>query len=378
MSGSTPLILTTLSSLFFAGTLLALLRNVKGPLTLHLDATETHTARLGTVWTLFLVPMMLVGGHLIDKWGAQTVLIAGVLSAALGLSALVKSRTPRAAVTPVLLLSAGTAALLLAGVALLPRALYPRSEVASASVGSVFFALGMLLAPTLTGWLERRCGFRGGLLYLGLACLTPALCGAFLTSSDVAPAQASHDLDEVLRQPALWLAGVALFLYLPLEKALRVWTNGYLKDVGVTPRMTSVWLAVLWLLFLGARLLTGVMVPPTDEAWWIVLLAGLTAVCLGNLVGTYGPTGGGLGLLLLSVCLAPIFPALLGLVLRLFPGDAGTACGVMFAVATAGNAVLPSLLSPASERHAPRTAMRLSLGFTLPLAALGLVLALRH
>jgi len=91
-----------------------------------------------------------------------------------------------------------------------------------------------------------------------------------------------------------------------------------------------------------------------------VLLAGLTTVCLGNLVGNYGRTGGGLGLLLLGVCLAPIFPALLGLLLRLFPGDAGTACGIVFGVATAGNAVLPSLLSPASERlaRAPRCAWR--------------------
>jgi hypothetical protein len=82
--------------------------------------------------------------------------------------------------------------------------------------------------------------------------------------------------------------------------------------------------------------------------------------------------------LLLAVCLAPILPALLALVLRLFPGDAGAACGVVFAVGTAGSAVLPSLLNPASERHAPRTAMRLALGFTLPLAAVALVLALRH
>ncbi|HYT89201.1 MAG TPA: MFS transporter [Gemmataceae bacterium] len=377
MSGSTPLILATLSSLFFAGTLLALLRSVKGPLAMHLDATATQTARLGTVFTLFLVPMMLVGGLLIDKWGAQPVLIAGALSAGLGLSGLAKSRAPRAAVPGVLLLSAGAAALLLAGFTLLPRALPLRTEIASASVGSVCFALGVLLAPTLTGWLERRSGFRGGLLYLALTCLTPAVFAAVLSTSDLATPPA-HGVDWVLHQPALWLAAAALFLYLPLDRALGVWANGYLKDVGITARMAIVWLGMLWLLFLGSRILAGALIPRTDEAWWIVFLAGFTTVCLGNLVGNYGPTGGGLGLLLLGACLAPIFPALLGLVLRLFSGDAGTACGVVFAVAIAGNAILPSLLSPASERHAPRTAMRLSLGFTLPLAAAGLVLALWH
>jgi len=144
----------------------------------------------------------------------------------------VKSRTPRAATTAVLLLSAGAAALLLAGFTLLPRALYPRREVASASVGSVFFALGVLLGPTLTGWLERRCGFRGGLLYLALACLIPAVFGAVVSTSDVAVPQAGSGFDQVVRHPALWLAALALFLYLPLEHALGIWANGYLKDVG--------------------------------------------------------------------------------------------------------------------------------------------------
>ena len=84
------------------------------------------------------------------------------------------------AVTPVLLLSAGAAALLLAGFTSLPRALYPRSEVASASVGGVFFgqlrgsvgsndflylqSLVVLLMVTIGGILTVSGAFLGGML----------------------------------------------------------------------------------------------------------------------------------------------------------------------------------------------------------------------
>jgi hypothetical protein len=98
-------------------------------------------------------------------------------------------------------------------------------------------------------------------------------------------------------------------------------------------------------------------------------------VCLGNLIGTYRAVAGGLTLVLIAVSLAPLLPTVLGLVLRSYPEEAGSACGLLMAAGTAG-VLIPSLLHPASERHGPRTAMRLSLGFTLVLIGLGLVLVL--
>jgi fucose permease len=376
MNGSTPLIVAALSSLFFAGTLLALLRSVQGPLTRHLETTAPQTARLGTVFTVFLVPMMLVAGLLVDKWGAQAVLIVGASAAALGLSALARSATPWAAVTGVLLLAGGTAGLTVAGFTVLPQALYPRSAVASASVGSSCFALGVLLAPIVGGRFERGWGFRTGLLCLALVCLTPAVFAAAISSGELANPQPAADRGSLLHHPGLWCAALAMLLYQPLEEALGSWFSGYLKDVGVPEQTATVWLGLCWVVFLGMRLLSGAAIRPGFEPWWILLLALTTAVCLGNLVGSYRPTGSGLGLLLLAACIAPVFPALIGLVLRWFPADAGSACGFVFAVGTAGRVVVPSLLSPSSTRHAPRTAMWLSRGFTLPLAAAGLVLAL--
>jgi hypothetical protein len=105
---------------------------------------------------------------------------------------------------------------------------------------------------------------------------------------------------------------------------------------------------------------------------FLILFAG---VCLGNLIGTYRSGAGGLTLVLIAMSLAPVFPTILGLVLRSYPNEAGSACGLLMAASTAG-VLIPSLLHPASERHGPRTAMRLALGFTLVLIGLGLGLVL--
>jgi fucose permease len=149
-----------------------------------------------------------------------------------------------------------------------------------------------------------------------------------------------------------------------------------LKELHVPERQITLWVGGLWLAFLGARLLTGLVIRPGYEAWLVLFLIMLAGVTLGNLIGNDRPTAAGWALLLTAACLAPVFPTVLGLVLRTFPGDPGTACGALMAANTLGVLLVPSLLHPASERHGPRTAMRLSLGFTLVLVGIAVVLAL--
>src|SRR5262249_4614057 len=151
----------------------------------HLGTTEGRIQRLRAAFSLLLVPMMLVAGLLIDKWGLQPVLIGGSLLAGLGITALEPSRTDRSALPGVLLSAAGAAALPTTSLVLLPRAFAPRNVTAAANLGCIFLALGVLLTPGLMGWLTRRCGFRRGLILLALACLTPAACGLVLAGSEL-------------------------------------------------------------------------------------------------------------------------------------------------------------------------------------------------
>jgi fucose permease len=376
MTGSTSLLITTLSSAFFAGVLLELLRNLAGPLAEHLGTTDGRIQRLRAAFSLFLIPMMLVTGLLIDKWGLQPVLIGGSLLAGLGITSLEPSRTNRSALPGVLLTAAAAAALTTASLVLMPRAFAPTNVTAAANLGCIALALGVLLTPGLMNWLTRHCGFRRGLLLLALAGLIPAACGLVLAGSELETAHAAAGSVSILRHPALWLAAGILFLYQPLQEALGGLARRSLKELHVPERSITLWVGGLWLAFLAARLLTGLVIRPGYEAWLVLFLIMLAGVTLGNLIGNDRPTGGGLALLLMAACLAPVFPTVLGLVLRTFPGEAGSACGVLMAADTLGVLVFPSLVHPASERHGPRMAMRLALGFTLVLVCVALVLAL--
>jgi fucose permease len=375
MNGSTSLFATALSGTFFAGVLLALLRNLKGPLAAHLSTTEGRIGRLRAAFTLLLVPMMLVSGWLIDKWGPQTVLVAGSLLAGLGISLLDSSRTDRSALPGVLLTAGGAAGLTVASLVLLPQAFAPRNPIAALNLGCVALALGVLLTPGAIRWLTRHMSFRRALLILALSCLIPAACGMVIPSSELEAPRVAGRFADRLGPFGLWLAAGMLALYQPLEEALGWTTRSFFKEVKTPERTGTLWLALIWLGFLGGRLLTGLLVRPGYEDWLVLFLIMLAAVCLGNLIGTYQSGAGGVTLLLLGMALAPVFPTLLGLVLTSFPASAGSACGLLLAANTSG-VLLPSLLHPASERHGPRTSMRLALGFALVLFGLAIVLVL--
>ena len=80
---------TTLSSAFLSGLLLALPANAAGPLSAHLGLTHAAARRLRFLFLLALIPLMLVAGQVIDKWEGGDVLhealILGLLLAATGL-----------------------------------------------------------------------------------------------------------------------------------------------------------------------------------------------------------------------------------------------------------------------------------------------------
>ena len=96
MDGTPLLLTTTVTGAFVVGMLLALLGSIKLPLAQRLGIDETRVGLLLSALTLALIPMMLVSGLLIDKWGAEGVLTGGCLLAAVGIGCLEWSRSFRA------------------------------------------------------------------------------------------------------------------------------------------------------------------------------------------------------------------------------------------------------------------------------------------
>jgi hypothetical protein len=376
------MLVTTLTSALVAGVLWRLAYGLKLPLAERLEVTEKHLRGLAATATLMLIPMLLVGGLLIDSWGISGVLMAGSLFAALGLTCLIVSQSVLHAFGSVLLIAMGGAWVATASVVLMPAAFFAGSPTASTNLGFVVLGLGMLLAPALAEALPRKLGFRRSFALLALACLLAGFLGTFTPRSEMALPSAGGDLHQVLEHPFLWLAALSLFLARPLEEALSARIGPYLTELGYPERAARTWWGGYCVAFLSMRLVTayliviGALLWPEAEPWWIWMLVLIVAITLGNLVGSYSPAPAGLGVLLTGACLGPLTPELAGLMLQRFPEHPGAALGALLAVGTAGELLLGLPLHAYAQSRSARQSLRVLTGLALLLTASLLVLGL--
>ncbi|HEX5273324.1 MAG TPA: MFS transporter [Gemmataceae bacterium] len=379
MGGLSSLAAVTCTAAFVFGMLLALPGAVKLKLAERLGLGEGRVGGLLAALNLALMPMMLLSGLLIDALGVRLVLIAGSLLAAVAVFSLALRRNYLAALACVLVLGAGSACLSAASVVLMPLAFGLEGHLAaSLNLGYVFVALGALMTPTLTDLLLRTLDFRKAVGVLALFCLVPAATALLPIGGGAAPPQAGELID-VLGNFQVLLAGIAFLFYAPLEFAVSTWGSTYLTaDQGYEESRAAWVMSFFWLAFLVGRLLATLLfhslrVDTTAAAWVIFLLAIASAAMMGNLAGAGKPRSAAWGIVLLGLALGPIFPTLVAYALHAAPNGAhGTAYGAVFAIGSAGSALLAPLLGLLMRGKSVMRALRL----LAPVALLLVVVAL--
>jgi hypothetical protein len=289
------------------------------------------------------------------------------------------SRSLAQALAPIFLIGGAGACLGIGSFILMPRAFFPGSPVAATNFGTLFMAGGALLTPPLAAKAIGRWGLQKTLLSLALIALVPGMIATLTPWEEKVPGAGAAGWG--LDSPLLWLAALAVLLYTPLENRLAAWCTPYLTHMGHQPNLASVLTTCFWLSFLLARLGTSLLaaqgfVIEDPEPWIVFLLALGVAIVLGNMAGNVTPRSAGLGMVLAGAGLGPIFPTLLGLVIRLFPDTPGAACGVLFAFATLGGMVLPALLGDREPAANPEKALRMPLVLSLFLAGIALIIGL--
>ncbi|MBY0526702.1 MAG: MFS transporter [Gemmataceae bacterium] len=385
MTGSLELVPATLASAFTCGAALALMGSIRQSLARRLGVTESRAWVFSAGISLALVPAMLLGGIVTDRSGVEWVLIGGSLLTAVAVALLALSQRYTGSLAAVLAVAAASACVAVGSNVLMPGAFFPDATVqyapAAINLGNTVLVLGTLIAPLAAEIGIRRFGFRRTMGVTALLCLLPALAAA-LTPADRFPAFRADDVDKVLAEPVLWIAGIAFLLYGPLESMIGTWANTYLAELGFSARRAAGLHTGFWLAFLLSRLLSAFAlqhdwVTSGHEPLWLVLVPALCAgIVLGNLAGATSRPSAAWGVLLLAVFLGPILPTMIGFVYRRFPQAPGTAIGASLALEALGSMFLLPAIGLYARRTTVRKALQLPAVVALLLAGTVLVLHL--
>ena len=213
------------------------------------------------------------------------------------------------------------------------------------------YGLGAALGPLMTSAvLAAGAPWRAayGVVALALAGMAAGFAGAagrFVSPQGSRPSARAESVTLVatVRDPGVRLGMLVFFVYAGLEVGVGQWTYSWLVEGrGVGPGQAAAWVSAYWASITAGRFALG-----AATGWvplGLVLRASLAAVPLGVaiLAGGWGPTAGALGLPLVGLALAPIFPILIATT----PDRVGAsltphAIGAQVAAFYLGTAVLP-------------------------------------
>ncbi|MDQ1105262.1 MFS transporter [Nocardioides zeae] len=231
------------------------------PMATDLGVTRTAVAGAATVSTIVGALAALPVGSLLDRWGGRMLMTTGSVVGVLAVVAWSRAADIRGVYL----------AFALVGMAL-AMSTYEAAFAVLVAVADAARRDGAILAVTmaaglatsfyypLTGWLETQLGWRGTLLVHAAALAVVAVPAHFL----VVPDRRSHRLGSVrrggtpvgaaLRNPRLWLLGLALVAQAGAVAAFLLLMVGYFVDVGHSPAVAATLPVVVGIMQITSRL----------------------------------------------------------------------------------------------------------------------------
>jgi fucose permease len=180
------------------------------------------------------------------------------------------------------------------------------------------------------------------------------------------PAAAPSGFTALLADPVMWLCGLTLFFYAPLEACTSAWATTYLGEKGIAEAKAATLLSIFWLTFMAARLITAFTLPAGSEAALICVMAVVSVAVLGGFVVSRDSRTAAAMTVVAGFIYGPIFPTLIAVLFNHFePSVRGRAVGLLFAIGGVGWTVVPMLIGA----YARRTSVQR--GFSIAIASAG-------
>jgi len=373
----TILTVMTAAGLFLGGLCAAVIGSVKLPLARRLEMDEGRVGVLVAAFSITFLPVVLASGWLIDHFGSQLVFALSLVGIAIGLLALSAVGNFSRAILAVVLFSVAWSALINVVHVMIPQA-FPGSVTRGTNLADVFFSLGALLTPLLAANLVRGDSYRRLLLLLGLFAFLASL-PCLLMRLDPGPLIEANPIGtwELFSRPHIWLCGLCLGAFGPIETTFATWTSSYLVEKGYSPQFGTRMISVFWGASLIARLFVAALLPLGGEAPLVLLLAIAATFVTGAVVFTKSRALAPFLVIGAGLACGPLFPTILAILFLGFESSAhGRVVGVTLAISNLGYTLTPILVGFYAKRTSVQQSFLVVAVAGVLLIALGVVLNL--
>ena len=309
------------------------------------ERLHINLAQQGNMFLLLFLGIFvatLVAGPVIDAIGNKVILVVSSVLVAAGISGFAFAHSFAEAAIPALLLGCGGGGLNTSTNALVSD-LYGDRRGPMLNVLGIFYGIGALCIPLLAAAITGHFPIAPQLLFCaGLA----AVCSILFLSMTFPPARAGQsfswgDALRVARYPGVLVLAFLLFCQSGDEASIAGWTSTYVGDAGLPAQTATFMLAGYWAAVMVGRLMVARLLDSISKEK-MVLLSGIGALIgAGLLLANRSKGMLGLGILVIGLSYAGIFPTVLAIAGDTYRKMAGTVFGLMIAIALIGGMSFP-------------------------------------
>lgn len=359
MSSRRALFICACLGLLTFGIVLTVLGTVLPAVMPRYGIDKAAAGALFTLMTFGILVGSLVCGPIVDRYGYKGILIASTVLTIAGLEGIAFAPTTGWLQLAVVVIGFG-GGIINGGTNALVADVSAESRGAGLSFLAVFFAVGAMGVPFVLGTLPERISYSMVIAWVGGLVLIPLVVIALTRFPEPKQAQGFPiaDAGKLIRDPVFLLMGFMLFLESGMEITVGGWTSTFFnEELAVPARAALIFLSLYWMGMMLARLSLGAILPriPAIRVLYACILAGLVGAAL--LLTTRSPMVAGLGVFLLGVGFAAMFPVVLGFIGDRYATLSGTAFGVAIAMALVGGMLFPYVAGFLGERYGMRASL---------------------
>lgn len=307
---------------------------------LHMNLAQQGNMFLLLYAGIFLAT--LVAGPVIDAIGNKVILVTSSALVATGIAGFAFGHSFAEAAIPAVLLGAGGGGLNTSTNALVSD-LYGDRRGPMLNFLGIFYGIGALCIPLLAAAITGHFAVAPQLLFcagLAVACALLFLAMKF-PSASAGQSFSWREAFKVARYPGVLVLGFLLLCQSGNEASIAGWTSTYVGDAGLPAQTATFILAGYWAAVMVGRLLVARLLNYISKEQ-MVLFSGVGAfVGAVLLLANRSEKMLALGILVIGLSYAGVFPTALAIAGDAYRKMAGTVFGLLFAIALIGGMSFP-------------------------------------